>query len=81
MNGELAGHEVASAMSDMAQIESRLSAKLTEAANEVAHTETFDQEQRAEIYTILRSMRQDTEVHEKLVGRWVNDATGEISDV
>lgn len=81
MNGELPGGGVASAISDMAQIESRLAAKLREAASEVAHTETFDQEQRAEIYTILQAMRQDTEIHEKLVGRWVNDATGEASDV
>ena len=43
--------------------------------------EFFDQEQRAEIYTILQAMRADSQVHQEVVGRWVSDVTGEISDV
>ena len=72
---------VAHAMSDVAGIEAQLAAKLAEAADEVAHTECFDQEQRAEIYTILQAMKADSEVHRQLVGRWISDVTGEIRDV
>jgi len=74
-------HGVADVMSSAVGIEAQLAAKLAEAAEEVAHMEFFDQEQRAEIYTILQAMKADTQVHQEVVGRWVNDRTGEISDV
>jgi len=62
-------------------MEARLADKLSEAADEVAHTECFDQEQRAEIYTILQAMKADAEAHRNIVGRWVNERTGEVHDV
>jgi len=68
-------------VSTVVGMETRLAEKLTETADEVAHTECFDQEQRAEIYTILQAMKADTEAHRDIVGRWVNERTGEVHNV
>ena len=78
MNGEQSGG--GDVMSNVVSIEAQLAATLAEAAEEVAHMEFFDQEQRAEIYTILQAMRADSQVHQEVVG-WVSDVTGEVSDV
>ncbi|MBS3734577.1 MAG: hypothetical protein KGY99_06575 [Phycisphaerae bacterium] len=64
-----------------AEVESRLRAGLSATAASVARAECFDAEQRAEVYAILDSLRADTEAHGACVGRWVNDQTGEGSDV
>ena len=55
-------------------IEDQLAAVLTKAAREVQHIEFNDQEQRAEVYTILRALQDDTAAHRRLVGRWVSDS-------
>ncbi len=64
------------------ELEDRLSAMLYEAANEVAHTDCLDDEQRAEVYTILRALQADGEMHRgilsllsrRLGGEYVADA-------
>ena len=68
-------------VSQATDIEDKLSATLAETSREVAHLECFDVEQRAEIYSILEAIRKDVEVHRTTVGCWINDRTGEVSDV
>ena len=75
------GQEFAHQMSQAARLESRLADALTDTAEEVARTECFDSEQRAEVYAILDTLRADSQAHRECVGRWVNDRTGEAHDV
>jgi len=55
------GHEFD--VSDLASVEEQLAASLSEAAADVARTEGFDAEQRAEIYSILEAMKSNSEIH------------------
>lgn len=66
---------------DMARIEQGLVETVKAAAWEVQHTECLDDEQRAEVYSILHALKNDTEAHRQIVGQWVNDSTGEVTDV
>ena len=50
----------------IADLEERLVKGLIETADEVAHVECFDDEQRSEVYTILQAMRNDSETQELL---------------
>ena len=68
-------------LGDLARIEQGLVDTVQAASREVQYTECLDDEQRAEVYSILHALRNDTEAHRQIVGQWVNDATGEISDV
>jgi len=52
---------------EMAGIENRLEATLNRTAEELAHSECFDAEQRAEVYTILDALQSDTKVHRKTI--------------
>ena len=49
--------------STTATMEDKLSAALVETADEIAHAECFDAEQRAEVYSILDALKLDTEAH------------------
>ena len=75
------GSEISDRLSALAEVEEQLAAVLNETAGEVARSRCVDNEQRAEVYAILDAMRSDVEAHRQSVGRWVNDRTGEISDV
>jgi len=68
-------------ISALAARENQLSEALSAAADEVSRVEFFDCEQRAEVYAILDSMKADTDAHRNVVGRWVNDRTGQAADV
>jgi hypothetical protein len=64
-----------------AQLEDRLASVLGEMVDDVQHMEWFDVEQRAEIYTILKALQADTEMHRDLInalarqtGKYVSDA-------
>ncbi len=48
-------------------VESDIAASLLATADELAHTECFDQEQRAEIYAILQALQSDTENHRQTI--------------
>lgn len=50
-------------MQQMTALEDGLAATLTETADDIAHSECFDYEQRAEVYTILRTLTANTEQH------------------
>ena len=54
-------------LSELAHLEGRLAATLTAAGDELAHAESFDPEQRAEIYAILEALQTDTAAHRLLV--------------
>ena len=61
-------------------LEDDLAALLAEAADEVSRAECFDEEQRAEVYTILNTLQADAEIHRGIVhllhqriGRYVRD--------
>ena len=66
---------------DLARIEQGLVDTVQAASKEVRYSECLDDEQRAEVYSILHALRNDTEAHQQIVGQWVSDTTGEISDV
>ena len=68
-------------LSALAEVEDQLAAVLCETAGDVARSQCFDREQRAEVYAIIDAMRSDVEAHRQSVGKWVNDQTGEVSDV
>lgn len=67
-------------LSAVAGIENQLVDTLAQAASEVAHSECFDPEQRAEVYAILDTLKADTALHRSTIGQWVNDKTGEKAD-
>jgi hypothetical protein len=61
--------------------EEKIAASLVQAADEVEHADCFDTEQRAEVYTILKALQADTEIHRGMVslltrklGEYVSDA-------
>lgn len=62
---------------DVAAAEQRLAAALDAAADEIAHVESFDPEQRAEVYAIISALRNETNQHQDqaaaLAGRYVKD--------
>jgi hypothetical protein len=47
----------------MASLENGLAAMLMQASYEVARSECLDVEQRAEVYTILKTLKANTETH------------------
>lgn len=61
-------------------VESEIAESLSETADELAHTECFDQEQRAEIYAILQAIKTDTENHHRTVQLLAKKMNGEIPD-
>ena len=63
-------------LNDLIRVEERLAEALRATAREVGHTECLDGEQRAEVYTILDALRNDTNAHRAIVGRWVGDRGG-----
>jgi hypothetical protein len=52
---------------DLAGMEARIAEALDETANELAHAECFDQEQRAEIYAIFHAIRNDATNHRAVI--------------
>ena len=54
-------------MQQMTSLEDGLAASLIETADEIAHSECFDSEQRAEVYTILQTLKNNTESHRAMV--------------
>jgi hypothetical protein len=64
-------------LSGIVGIESQLVASLRETAGEIAHMDCFDEEQRAEIYTILHTLLAGTEEHCSIVGTIGNYVSGE----
>ena len=78
---ELPGSKLSEGLFEIARIEDQLASVLNEAAGDVARSECFDAEQRAEVYAILDCMRSDTAAHRQAVGLWANDRTGEVHNV
>ena len=68
----------ASALRDL---ESELTAFLTETVDEVEHSEFFDGEQRAELHTILKAMLADTQHHRYAIEQLLSRLTKEAGDV
>lgn len=63
----------------VAKLEQELVACLCQTARTIEHMDCFDQEQRAEIYTILKALRDDTQVHSEAMGRWASERK-EVAD-
>lgn len=61
-------------------VESKIVESLSETADELAHSECFDQEQRAEIYAILQAIKTDTENHRKTVQLLARKMNEDIPD-
>ena len=51
----------------LTNVESDIANSLLSTTEELAHTECFDQEQRAEIYAILGAIKTDTENHRQMI--------------
>ena len=54
-------------MTAIAGIENQVASTLVRASGEIARSECFDLEQRAEIYAILEALKADSEVHRALI--------------
>ena len=54
-------------VSDIASVERKVSVALLDTVEEVEHSECLDSEQRAEIYTILQTLKAETKAHEPLI--------------
>jgi hypothetical protein len=52
---------------EMQGIESRLAVALDRTADQIAHSECLDVEQRAEVYTIIDAIQADTRGHRKTI--------------
>lgn len=68
------------APSAAATLEGLLAASLAETSDELARAECFDDEQRAEIYTILRTLLDDSQLHRQWVAQWAPDPPQAASD-
>ncbi len=55
-----------------AGLEAQLASVLRRTTQQIAHSECFDDEQRAEVYSILHALKADTEIHQNVIGRWVS---------
>lgn len=76
-----AGMYIATDPSDWAEAESRIGDVLAQTAEELAHAECFDQEQRAEIYAILQAIKNDTANHRQMVQLLAEKLSrGEVGD-
>lgn len=67
--------------SAMMSLEDELSAALGAAADQIAHTECFDTEERAEVYSILDALKLDTKAHRALVKLLTERLKGETGHV
>ena len=54
-------------VSEAGSMEERIRASLMETSDDVAHSECFDAEQRAEVYTILETLRTNAITHRAVV--------------
>ncbi len=63
-----------------AGVEDQLAATLSCTSDELNHMECLDEEQRAEIYTILQTLKSDTQAHRAVAGKlghYVSDSAGQ----
>jgi len=56
-------------VSQVTSLEKGLAATLTETSDELARSESLDIEQRAEVYTILKTLRSTSETHRETLRR------------
>ena len=66
----------ADAQAEAATLENQLAATLTQSADELDHAECFDPEERSELYSILKTLIDDTEAHREWIGRYVASDAG-----
>jgi hypothetical protein len=52
--------------SEIQELESQLAAMISQSASEIAHNESLDYEQRAEIYAILQALQNDSQSDRQL---------------
>ena len=64
----------------VSKIEDQLAGVLLRTTKEIAHSECFDDEQRAEVYTILQTLKADTCLHRDIVGQWVRQSPRESAN-
>ena len=77
----LAQGQIPSSLSELVALESQLASDLMDLLEDVEHTEFFDDEQRAELYTILKALQADSEMHRGTVLRVAQLAGEYVSDV
>lgn len=61
-------------------MEELLAATLHDTAHEVAHSDCFDSEQRAEVYTILETLKANSQTHRSMVKLLAAKLAGEHGD-
>ena len=66
----------ANGVSSAADLEKQLAVTLLEASDDLSRAECLDSEQRAEVYTILKTLIADTDLHCRLVGEWTREHPG-----
>ena len=63
----------------IAELEQQVKAVLRETADQLAHSECLDDEQRAEVHEILQALRHDTHAHCDLLGKLTQTLSGEAA--
>jgi hypothetical protein len=53
-------------VSELSSMEEHLVTRVRQTADDVAHTECFDTEQRAEVYAILETLKSNTQRHQTI---------------
>jgi len=64
--------EISDQLERMAALESSLLSEIAAAADELQRNEALDDEQRAEVHTILQALRHDSESHAAIVRSMVS---------
>ena len=72
--------KVTADISNVMNMEQQLASALAKVSGELSHADFFDQEQRAEIYSILDALKVDTEAARATLGRWVSERGREVGD-
>jgi hypothetical protein len=72
---------ISSETSSLQALEADLAAALGETIDDIEHADCLDADQRAEVYTILKTMLTDAAHHGSVLEAWVNQVLQEKADV
>ena len=72
---------ISSETTSLRALEADLAAALGETIDDIEHVDCLDPEQRAEVYTILKTMLTDAANHGSVLEAWISQVLQEKADV
>jgi len=72
---------ISSETSSLRALEADLAAVLGETIDDIERADCLDSDQRAEVYTILKTMLTDAANHGSILETWINEVLREKADV